>query len=164
MAAGSILKWGDVEEGTRFDPVITQFHYKDDPLHDPMLDESFVEYIIRAKEGGEVYQQMREINSEVFTHLEAAFGRFKVQLLDFKLEYGLINDEVTLIDEITGGSFRLWPYAKDNPDLSGDNVLSELDPKGKLDKDVYRQGGSLSNVQSKFEQIATITAGFKDIE
>ena len=39
VAAGSILKWGDVEEGTWYDPVITQFHYKDDPLHDPMLDQ-----------------------------------------------------------------------------------------------------------------------------
>ena len=163
VAAGSILKWGGMEEGTRFDPVITQFHYKDDPLHDPMLDETFVEYIIRAKEGGEIYQQMREINAEVFEHLESAFSAFNVQLLDFKLEYGLIDDKVTLIDEVTGGSFRLWPYATEKPDLEQENVLSELDPKGKLDKDTYRQGESLDKVQSKFKQIAKITAGFSDL-
>ncbi len=163
VAAGSILKWGNVEEGTWYDPVVTQFHYKDDPLHDPMLDEAYVEYIIRAKGGGEVYADMRQINAEVFFHLEAAFAQSKIQLVDFKLEYGLIDGKATVIDEITGGSFRLWPYASDSPNLIGPNVLSQLDPKGRLDKDTYRMGEDLQNVQSKFEQIAAITGGFKDL-
>ena len=163
VAAGSILKWGNVEEGTWYDPVITQFHYKDDPLHDPMLDDDYVEYIIRAKGGGEVYADMRKINAEVFEHLEKAFAHFGIQLVDFKLEYGLIEGKATVIDEITGGSFRLWPYAKEKPDLKGPNVLSELDPKGRLDKDTYRMGEDLSQVQSKFQQIANITAGFEGL-
>jgi phosphoribosylaminoimidazole-succinocarboxamide synthase len=160
VAAGSILKWGGVEEGTYYDPVITQFHYKDDPLHDPMLDESYVEYIIRAKEGGEVYAEMRKINAQVFKHLEAAFAGFKIQLIDMKLEYGLIDGAATLIDEITGGSFRLWPYGVDNPDFSKSNVLDQLNPSGRLDKDTYRKGESLDKVQSKFEKIAEITERF----
>jgi phosphoribosylaminoimidazole-succinocarboxamide synthase len=163
IAAGSILKWGDFEEGTRFDPLITQFHYKDDPLHDPMLDDSYVEYIIRSKHGGEVYKDMREINVQVFKVLEKAFAHFGIQLVDFKLEYGLIEGKATVIDEITGGSFRLWPYAKEKPDLNQPNVLSELDSSGRLDKDTYRMGEDLSQVQSKFEQIAKITSGFKDL-
>jgi len=163
VAAGSILKWGNVEEGTWYDPLITQFHYKDDPLHDPMLDDAYVEYIIRAKGGGEVYADMRSINVEVFEHLEAAFAHFGIQLVDFKLEYGLIDGKATVIDEITGGSFRLWPYAKENPNLTGPNVLSELDPKGRLDKDTYRMGEDLARVQSKFQQIEQITEKFKDL-
>jgi phosphoribosylaminoimidazole-succinocarboxamide synthase len=162
VAAGSILKWGNMEEGTRFDPLITQFHYKDDPLHDPMLDEAYIEYMISAK-GSTEYQEMRDINSQVFEVLEDAFAAFKIQLIDFKLEYGLIDGKVTLIDEITGGSFRLWPYAKDNPNFNQPNVLAELDPKGRLDKDNYRMGGDLASVKTKFEAIADITAGFKDL-
>jgi phosphoribosylaminoimidazole-succinocarboxamide synthase len=163
VAAGSILKWGNVEEGDWYDPLITQFHYKDDPLHDPMLDDDYVDYIIRAKGGGEVYADMRKINTEVFEHLEAAFARFGIQLVDFKLEYGLVEGKATIIDEITGGSFRLWPYARKNPNLKGTNVLSELDPKARLDKDTYRMGEGLEKVQSKFEQIAKITGGFKNL-
>ncbi len=162
VAAGSILKWGTMEEGARFDPLITQFHYKDDPLHDPMLDEAYIEYMISAK-GSVEYQDMRDINAQVFAVLENAFAAFKIQLIDFKLEYGLIDGKVTLIDEITGGSFRLWPYAKDNPNLNQPNVIDELDAKGRLDKDNYRMGGDLSTVKSKFEAIAEITAGFKDL-
>ncbi len=163
VAAGSILKWGGIEEGKWYDPLTTQFHYKDDPLHDPMLDDRYVDYIIRAKEGGEMFQDMRSINADVFVVLEEAFAKFDIQLIDFKLEYGLIDGKATLIDEVTGGSFRLWPYAHPNPNLSGENVLSELNAAGRLDKDNYRMGGDLSTVQSKFEVIAGITEQFKDI-
>jgi phosphoribosylaminoimidazole-succinocarboxamide synthase len=163
VAAGSILKWGGEEEGKRYEPVTTQFHYKDDPLHDPMLDETYIDYIIQNKQGGEMFRDMRTLNARIFDVLEAAFACFKVQLIDFKLEYGLIDGKATVIDEITGGSFRLWPYATDNPDLNQPNILNQLDPAGRLDKDNYRLGGSLEQVQSKFVQIASITAGFKNL-
>jgi len=163
IAAGSILKWGkNISEGDRYDPVITQFHYKDDPLHDPMLDDDYIEFMIREKNAIE-YSEARRINAEVFVLLEEAFANFGVQLVDMKLEYGVIGGDVYLIDEITGGSFRLWPYRTENPDLSGDNVLDQLDPAGRLDKDTYRMGGDLGDVKDKFGAIAAITSKFKDL-
>jgi phosphoribosylaminoimidazole-succinocarboxamide synthase len=162
VATGSILKWSSVKEGFRFDPVGIQFHYKDDPLHDPMLSQDYIDFIIREKGGGE-YAGMMELNKKIFVVLEKAFAAFKVQLVDYKLEYGMIDGEVTLIDEITAGSLRLWPYAKDNPNLNQENVLSELNPAGRLDKDVYRMGGDLGTVSSKFAAIASITAKFRDL-
>ena len=162
VATGSILKWSDYEEGARFDPLITQFHYKDDPLHDPMLDDDFIEHLIKSK-GATEYDRMRGINKEVFIHLEHAFAQFKVQLIDFKLEYGLIDGQVCMIDEVSGGSFRLWPYAVENPDLSKANVLDQLNPAGRLDKDIYRKGEGLEKVKNKFAEIAGITARFKEL-
>lgn len=162
VAAGSILEWGDVAEGTRFDPPGIQFHYKDDPLHDPMLDDVYIDYIIREK-GSKEYADMREMNRRIFVLLETAFANFGIQLIDFKLEYGMIDGEATLIDEITGGSFRLWPYAKEKPNLNQQNVLSELDPSGRLDKDTYRMGQDLETVSNKFAEIAKITSRFKDL-
>ena len=162
VATGSIIKWGNVEEGKRFWPLITQFHYKDDFLHDPMLDEGYVEYVIKEK-GAIEYDQMREMNKKVFILLEEAFSKFKIQLVDIKLEYGIIDKRIYLIDEISGGSFRLWPYAHDNPNFGQSNILSELDPSGRLDKDTYRLGDSLDKVKSRFEEIANITERFKDL-
>ena len=163
IAAGSILKWGNIAEGTRFDPVITQFHYKDDPLHDPMLDDKYIDYIVKAKEGGIEYAEMRRLNQEIFLHLEKAFAQFDIQLVDMKLEYGIIEGNVYLIDEITGGSFRLWPYAHKNPDLNQSNVLNELNPDGRLDKDTYRMGENVDEVLTKFEEIAKVTAKFRNL-
>jgi phosphoribosylaminoimidazole-succinocarboxamide synthase len=160
IATGSILEWGNITEGTRFDPVVIQFHYKDDPLHDPMLDDTYIDYIIKTKDGG-VYAEMRRLNSEIFLNLESAFAQFGIQLVDMKLEYGVIDGQVFLIDEITGGSFRLWPYARENPNLNQSNVLNELNPEGRLDKDVYRMGEQIDKVKRKFEEIERITAKFK---
>ena len=162
VAAGSIVKWRQIEEGTKFDPVITQFHYKDDPLHDPMLDDRYVDYLIGAK-GADEYRVMREMNAAILVRLERAFAHFGMQLVDLKLEYGIIAGQVHLIDEISGGSFRLWPYRKRNPDLTGPNVLSELDPDGRLDKDTYRMGEDFAKVLARFEAIAGITEGFSDL-
>ena len=162
IAAGSILKWGNIAEGTRFDPVITQFHYKDDPLHDPMLDDKYINYVVKAKEGTE-YADMRRLNAEIFLHLETSFAQFDIQLIDMKLEYGIIDGNVYLIDEITGGSFRLWPYVHKNPDFSQSNVLKELNPDGRLDKDTYRMGEKVDKVLTKFEEIAKVTAKFRDL-
>ena len=106
---------------------------------------------------------MRELNAATFLHLEDAFAHFNIQLVDFKLEFGIIEGEVTLIDEITGGSFRLWPYAHENPDLTKANVLDELDAGGRLDKDTYRMGEQIDKVKTKFAEIAEITAQFKEL-
>ncbi|MCK5594887.1 hypothetical protein KAI19_01765 [bacterium] len=162
VAAGSILKWSNAVEGQRYDPVITQFHYKDDPLHDPMLDDAYIDYIIRAKNASE-YAEMKRINEQAFEYIEAAFAHFDVQLIDIKLEYGIIDGEVYLIDEVSGGSFRLWPYAHKNPNLNQDSVLGELNPDGRLDKDTYRMGQSTDMVKNKFAEIADITEKFKDV-
>ena len=161
IAAGSILKWGNIPEGTKFDPVITQFHYKDDPLHDPRLDDKYIDYIIKEK-GGIEYVEMRRMNAEIFLHLERAFAYFDIQLVDMKLEYGIIEGTVYLIDEITGGSFRLWPYALKDPNLNQPNVLKELNSEGRLDKDTYRMGEKIDTVLTKFEEIAKVTAKFRN--
>ena len=160
VATGSIVQWRGDEEGIRFDPVITQFHYKDDPLHDPMLDDRYVDYLIEAK-GSQEYAIMRQLNAEIIVHLERAFAHFNIQLIDIKLEYGIIENQVHLIDEISGGSFRLWPYRRSSPDLAQPNIIEELDPEGRLDKDLYRMGKDFDEVLSKFAAIATTTEGFK---
>jgi phosphoribosylaminoimidazole-succinocarboxamide synthase len=159
VAAGSIVKWGKIAEGTRLDPPLTQFHYKDDPIHDPMLDDAYIEYLVHNK-GAAEYSEMRRINERVLLLLERTFAASGVQLLDLKLEYGIAGGQVVVIDEISGGSLRLWPYRRDDPDLSKANVLDELDPGGKLDKDTYREGGELDSVLRGFAAIADITATF----
>jgi phosphoribosylaminoimidazole-succinocarboxamide synthase len=127
-----------------------------------MLDDTYIDYIVDAK-GGSEYTEMRRMNAEIFLHLENAFAHFGIQLVDMKLEYGTIQGSVHLIDEITGGSFRLWPYAHKSPNLKQPNVLGELDPEGRLDKDTYRMGEKISNVLTKFEEIAKVTAKFRDL-
>jgi len=106
---------------------------------------------------------MREMNAQIIGHLEKAFAHFSIQLVDLKLEYGIIESALYLIDKISGGSFRLWPYAHENPNLNQLNVLSELNPEGRLDKDTYRMSEKFDKVETKFEEIAKITGRFKEL-
>ena len=163
VATGSIIEWGNAVEGTKYDPVITQFHYKDDSLHDPMLDDGYIDYLIENK-GSSEYAEMRKMNADVLVVLEKAFSRYGVQLLDLKLEYGIINGKMHIIDEISGGSLRVWPYRRENPYLNKENVMSELDPDGRMDKDTYRLGEGFDKVMARFEAIAKATEKFKECD
>ena len=68
-----------------------------------------------------------------------------------------------MIDEISGGSFRLWPFRSDAPDLDLSNVLTELAPEQRLDKDTYRMGGAQDEVLSRFRAISALTSRFKEV-
>lgn len=62
------------------------------------------------------------------------------QPLDLKLEYGIVDGEGVIIDEISAGSLRRSPYKTMQPNLDKPDILDELDPEGKLGKDPYRLG------------------------
>lgn len=160
VAAGSIVQWGAVPQGTRFKPVVTEFYYKDDSLHDPKLDDRYVDLLIQKK-GSKEFATMRLLNAKAFETLEAAFAKQGFQLIDFKLEYGLIDGEVCIIDEVSAGSLRLWPYRIECPDLERENILDVLSPEGCLDKDIYRRGGSLAQVVVGFTKVAQLTGRFR---
>jgi len=161
VATGSIIRWGLVEEGTRFDPVVTEFYYKDDILHDPKLDDRYVDLLINVK-GSTEFRTMREVNAQAFDVLESAFAQQGFQLVDFKLEYGIIDGRVCIIDEVSAGSLRLWPYGEGPINLKQKNVLSVLCPDGRLDKDIYRRGESLDKVMSGFQRVAELTGRFQN--
>jgi len=141
-----------LELGSKLNSYLTQFHYKDDLLHDPMLDNNYMKYIMKKKTRGDIYGIMMDINRLVFIYLEEAFLKYNIQLIDMKCEYGLIDNDVHLIDEISAGSLRLWPIVDGKPD-----------PEGRFDKDIYRMGNNLDRVRDKFEEIASITSKFKDL-
>lgn len=162
VATGSILQWSDASEGQRFDPLVTRFHGKDDPLHDPMLDDGYIDFVIREKDGWE-YAAMRDMSARAFLVLEAAFATQGMQLVDLKLEYGIVDGQLCLIDEISGGSLRLWPYRSSAPHLDQGNVLGELVPEGRLDKDTYRMGGDANQVLAGFRALAEVTSRFGEI-
>lgn len=166
VVTGSILNHTNFVEGQVFRPLYTQFFYKDDFLHDPLLDREFINHISNNKQFF-LFNEMASQNCLTFCILEKAFAKFGVQLVDIKLEYGIVGGKLTLIDEITGGSFRLWPYADgvETIDFSQKNILAQLNPRGRLDKDLYRKGeASLEGIKAKFQQIADITDRFKDLE
>jgi phosphoribosylaminoimidazole-succinocarboxamide synthase len=120
MAAGSMSRNYPIAEGTPLHPPVIVIDYKDDVRHDPMLNDDLI-MALKILNAGEL-ARVKEMALAVNTHLIRFFDSLGITLVDFKLEFGRLNDEIMLGDEISMDSMRLW-----------DTSTGES-----LDKDVYR--------------------------
>ena len=134
VAAGSICRRLGVEEGLELNPPTFEFFLKNDPLHDPMVNE----YHIRSF-GWATYEQvarMKELTFKVNDVLKKMFDEAGLILVDYKLEFGVFEGQIVLGDEFSPDGCRLW-----------DKVTRQ-----KLDKDRFRQG--LGGVIEAYEEVA----------
>ena len=133
VAAGSLSKRIGWEEGVKMPAPVLELYYKNDELHDPMINE----YHIRAM-GLATPEQMKEIEAyalKINEILSEYFKTKKIDLIDFKLEFGVHKGQVILGDEISPDTCRLW-----------DSETHE-----KLDKDRFRR--DLGNVEDAYREI-----------
>lgn len=168
VATGSFLKrHPEAKEGDLFQELIVEFFYKDDDLHDPMLDPIHIEVLSKKTP---VYEGAAELVRSAFQHLEKAFAKQNHQLIDMKIEVGypVKSDTLVITDELTTGSFRLWPYSdmsqagldSNAAFMAAGNVMDQLNKGGMLDKQLYREEHPLAEVKEKFERVKVLTDNF----
>ena len=134
ISAGSFAKRYGVEEGIVFDQPTIEFSYKNDDLHDPLLNTSHALALKLATR--EEIETIRFMALKVNQVLKAFFAQCGVNLIDFKLEFGrLPNGEIVLADEISPDTCRFW-----------DAKTGE-----KLDKDRFRR--DLGNVEEAYQEM-----------
>ena len=81
-----------------------------------------------------------------FEILEKAWKKFDVDLIDMKIEVGINqNKEIVIADVIDNDSWRIWPNG---------------DPKKQLDKQSFRDGEKLTEVQKKYRIVTEYTKNF----
>lgn len=157
VATGSLLGRTLYNEGDYFEPTMVEFFVKCDMLHDPLIDSEFAVYT--EKKYKTPYGDMEELSTKAFLILEKAFAHHKYQLIDLKLEFGMRNQVLHIIDDITPGSFRLWPYTGEKL-LPQKNVFDQLDKDGMKDKQLYRNGKDLDTVIAAYKFVAELTGKF----
>ena len=134
VSAGSFAKRYGVEEGIIFDEPTFEFSYKNDSLHDPLLNTSHALALKLATR--EEIDIIRTMALKVNEELKALFSGCGVRLIDFKLEFGRLSDgSIVLADEISPDTCRFWD-AKTNE---------------KLDKDRFRR--DLGSVEEAYEEM-----------
>jgi phosphoribosylaminoimidazole-succinocarboxamide synthase len=152
VATGSYLRrHPEVKEGTRFEPVLVEFFYKDDAAHDPLVtDEQIVEMDVATP--AEI-ETMRNIGRRVFEVLEDKWAAQDVVLVDCKIEFGRTDEGALLVaDVIDNDSWRIWP--------GGDRSRM-------LDKQIYREMSEVTDVRLadlliKYVQVAELTSEWVD--
>ena len=134
VSAGHFASRYGVEEGIVFDEPVLEFSYKNDDLHDPLLNTSHALALKLATK--EEIATIKSMALKVNELLKAFFAQCGVRLIDFKLEFGKTADgQIVLADEISPDTCRFWD-AKTNE---------------KLDKDRFRR--DLGNVEEAYEEM-----------
>lgn len=122
ISAGSFAKRYGVKEGIVFAEPTIEFSYKNDDLHDPLINSyhALALGLATKKEIEEIKAMAFKINDI----LKEYFLSLNVKLVDFKLEFGRLKDgTIVLADEISPDTCRFW----------------DADTDEKLDKDRFRR-------------------------
>jgi len=121
VVAGSLAKRLGLPEGTQLGQPVVEFYYKRDDLGDPMINCSHVVALGLATR--EELHRMRELALEVNRVLKEHLEQKGIVLVDFKLEFGRVDGQMVVADEISPDTCRFW-----------DKVTGE-----KMDKDRFRR-------------------------
>ncbi len=134
ISAGSFAKRYGVEEGIVFKEPTIEFSYKNDDLHDPLINSYHALALELATK--EELETIKSMAFKVNSVLKEYFLSLGVKLVDFKLEFGRLPDgTIVLADEISPDTCRFWD-AKTNE---------------KLDKDRFRR--DLGNVEEAYREM-----------
>ncbi len=135
VSAGSFAKRFGVEEGIVFDQPTIEFSYKNDDLHDPLMN-AYHAVALKLATWEEI-ELIKKYAFQVNDFLKAELAACGVTLVDFKLEFGKLSDgTIVLADEISPDTCRFW-----------DAKTGE-----KLDKDRFRR--DLGNVEGAYQEMA----------
>ena len=134
ISAGSFAKRYGVEEGIVFDEPTFEFSYKNDDLHDPLLNTSHALALKLATK--EEIELIKKYAFAVNDLLKGFMKEIGIDLVDFKLEFGkTAGGQIVLADEISPDTCRLW-----------DEKTHE-----KLDKDRFRR--DLGGAEEAYEEV-----------
>ncbi|WP_125565122.1 phosphoribosylaminoimidazolesuccinocarboxamide synthase [Companilactobacillus insicii] len=119
--SGSLARKFDLIDGETLETPIIEFYFKSDKLDDPFINDSQVLAlgIATQSEIDYVKNQALKINDL----LVKFFADKQLDLIDFKLEFGRLDNEIILVDEFSPDNCRLWDQTSHNS----------------LDKDIFRQ-------------------------
>lgn len=133
IVAGGMARRLGIEEGIVLKKPVFEWHYKSDPLDDPLINEDHIEALGMASP--EELTEIRAQSVRVNDILKSYFTARKIDLVDFKLEFGRHQGKILLGDEISPDTCRFW----------------EQGTKKKLDKDRFRR--DLGDVEAAYQEI-----------
>ena len=133
IAAGSLSKRLGLPEGTVLPSTVVEYYYKNDELHDPLVNDDHIRILDLATP--EQMSEIKEIALKVNEVLRAHLAERGLDLIDFKLEFGLHNGQIILGDEISPDTCRFW----------------DKNTRKKLDKDRFRQ--DLGDVEQAYQEV-----------
>lgn len=106
-AVGSFLRrYGKyAEEGQDLDHFV-EVTLKDDEREDPPISKDALDML--GIMSAENYDKLKEMTIQIGDIVRDELKKKDLDLYDIKFEFGLVDGEVTLVDEISGGNMRVY--------------------------------------------------------
>lgn len=139
VVAGSLAKRLALQVGDAIEPAIVEFYYKNDALGDPLVNDDHLRLMKVATPA--VICELRELAHNVNVVLKPFFAERKMELVDFKLEFGMFHNKLILADEISPDTCRLW-----------DMTTGES-----MDKDRFRK--DLGRIEEAYQEVLRRVCG-----
>lgn len=139
IVAGGMAKMLGLEEGIILKEPVLEYHFKEDKLHDPLINEYHLRALGYATAGELDY--IRDASFKINSILKDFFNSIGIDLVDFKLEFGRHKGKVLLGDEISPDTCRFW----------------EKGTGRKLDKDRFRR--DLGNIEEAYQEMLSRIVG-----
>ena len=133
--AGSTAKRLGLEEGQMIKSPLLEFYYKKDELDDPFISEDQI-YALDLISDRELLEPIKKQAQQINVLLKSFFLKAGLELVDFKMEFGLFQNKLLLADEISPDSCRIW----------------DQQSQERLDKDRFRR--AWGKVEESYQQIA----------
>ena len=125
-AYGSLCKETTIKSGSVLERPLIDFYLKNDKLNDPLLTKDRIKLLKIID--NEDLEFIIDMTLEINKILKTFFFNIKLNLVDFKLEFGYnANGQILLGDEISPDNCRLWDLNQRHG-----NIVS-------LDKDRFRK-------------------------
>ena len=124
ISAGHFAQRYGVDEGIEFPQPTIEFSYKNDDLHDPLLNSYHA--IALGLATREEIEKVKKMSFEINDIMKEYFASLGVTLVDFKLEFGKTADgQIVLADEISPDTCRFWD-AKTGEKLDKDRFRRDM--------------------------------------
>ena len=134
IAAGSFSKRYGVPEGTELKISTIEFSYKNDDLHDPLINDYHA--IALGLATPEEIEQIKDYAFKVNDMMREYLLTLGIILVDFKLEFGKTADgQIVLADEISPDTCRFW----------------DVKTHAHLDKDLFRR--DLGGAEEAYQEV-----------
>lgn len=150
VVAGSLCKRFGLVEGERLNLPLVEFYHKNDNLKDPLVSEEHIMQFDWVKPWE--IEELKSVSLRINDFLCGVFSTVGITLVDFKLEYGYMQDKIILGDEISPDVCRLWD-AETKEKMDKDRFRLDLGDVAKFYKEIAKRLGVLKNILREKELV-----------
>ncbi len=106
IASGNLVKRYGLEDGKELECPVIEYYLKSVQVEDPLINKDHI--VAFGHASSEELKEIHRTASKINVILKDFFRRRKLEVVDFKLEFGRLGDKIVVGDELSFENFTFW--------------------------------------------------------